>query len=1065
MKNPNRLRLERNDKMKLNFNFSGKTLLKDWWKTVRDNFTTIQTDHNTLSDKLDTEITQRTNADVGLSDQITAEKKARESTDNTLQGNIDAEAKNRRVGDSELREQILTEQTNRTNADDILNGEKADKTDLYGKETDVVHTITHSLEKSDLSIDINTSYGDGTITINSLAVQTKIFLDGNSAIQTEPISASFSAEKGEEGEKWVNLLYDQYTGKLGLEVTEQPEAGNVAKIAVTYMKAEVAEMYAGQLKFDGIKDLRALKTDNKNSFLAAVNEIATKLTTEISDREDVEYSLTEKIITEISDRQAADNELKAKISDINTELTTDNLFYDLSKYVNSDNTLVTDDSGVQYLSYSGSFENGTYLYHNFVVDNFHRKPKTETTLELTFNVASRHIAGDGCNIGGLNIGETDVLITYTDTTTETFGQSYYTATDTGDKTITINGTSETYKTTKFKIEIPVKKEIKSISFRIVSDNFYTNGDPTGNACKQKTLIQSAVCYDDECVAVLRDDINANTSKITANTTKLTTEISDRQAADDELKAKFTDLKTVAFTGSYTDLSNKPTSMQNPNSLTLTMNGSATSYNGSATASKSWYAPTSAGTTGYNLISNGSGAPIWQQPPYAVCPDSPSISDRRLSITNFKLLTGVRVLVRFTYPFAGTQGKVTLNVNSTGAKEVKLLRADGSYDAITQYNSWSTNEIVEFVYDGTYWVALSSDKQFVSGKPSVITVGSSTVTRYCDFKCSGTDDDIVIQKAMDSLTDGGKIILLEGTYNLSSRLLQKKNVVIEGQGRGITKVNTSYIFLISNLVGTSPTLHLTNMDINFLSTSNISPNAGAFNDYDVLQIDNCSISYANTMHNTDSIFFNCKVKLKNSRISVTLPAKRYDNSHPCWWIFRDCTAEIIDTDIIFPTTSNNTLSNGVFYRCEGSMVGGFIKHIGTTVSSNHSYIEDDSTMNIIGTQIECRRFSQSETTTGNFNSLANCRIKILQAEGYFSASHINHCDLYISASVIFCAYCMASNCKLWFSAASLATLKNYCFFEACYTNQSTWIGTNGTGTSTTDTKTVSGMAAPSFRSVS
>ena len=543
--------------MKLNFNFDGKTFLSKWWKIVRDNFTAIQTDHNTLSDKLDTEITQRTNADVGLSDQITAEKKARESADsslssrinnevtirqaadnelqrnisgeatdrenadNTLQGNIDAEAKNRRVGDSELREQILTEQTNRTNADDILNGGKADKTDLYGKETDVVHKITHSLKKSDFIININQGNGNGTITINSLAVQTKIFLDGNAAIQTEPISASFSAEKGEEGEKWVNLLYDQYTGKLGLEVTEQPEAGNVAKIAVTYMKAEVAEMYAGQLKFDGIKDLRALKTDNKNSFLEAVNEIATKLTTEISDREDAEHSLTEKISTEISDRQAADNELKAKISEINTELTTDNLFYDLSKYVNSDNKLVTDDSGVQYLSYSGSFENGTYLYHNFVVDNFRRKPKTETALELTFNVASRHIAVDDCDSGGLNKGETDVLITYTDTTTETFGQSYYTATDTGDKTITINGTSETYKTTKFKIEIPVKKEIKSISFRIVSDNYYTNGDPTGNACKQKTLIQSAVCYDDECVAVLRDDINTNTSKITANTTKIT----------------------------------------------------------------------------------------------------------------------------------------------------------------------------------------------------------------------------------------------------------------------------------------------------------------------------------------------------------------------------------------------------------------------------------------------------------------------------------------------------------------------------------------------------------------
>ena len=67
----------------------------------------------------------------------------------------------------------------------------------------------------------------------------------------------------------------------------------------------------------------------------------------------------------------------------------------------------------------------------------------------------------------------------------------------------------------------------------------------------------------------------------------------------KIKKFFADLKTVAFTGSYTDLSNKPTSMQNPNSLTLTMNGSSSSYNGSATASKSWYAPTSAGTAGYS----------------------------------------------------------------------------------------------------------------------------------------------------------------------------------------------------------------------------------------------------------------------------------------------------------------------------------------------------------------------------------------------------------------------------------------------------------------------------------
>lgn len=505
--------------MKLNFNFDGKTFLSKWWKIVRDNFTAIQTDHNTLSDKLDTEITQRTNADVGLADKITAETKARESADSSLSSRISNEVTIRQAADNELQRNIDSEITERQTAD----SKKADKTELYGTDETTKHTVTYSLTAADMAVSIDAGHSTGTVTVAGNTVKSKILLDGYS-IQAADLSAMFGCGKGEDGDKYICIYYSPETGTLTMTVEDvetSPEEGTIALMTVGYNTATVTTMYNRAQTFTGINNLNGLKTNNKNSFLEAVNEISTKLTTEISDREGAEHSLNEKISTEISDRQAADNELKAKISDINTELTTDNLFYDLSKYVNSDNTLVTDDSGVQYLSYSGSFENGTYLYHNFVVDNFRRKPKTETTLELTFNVASRHIAVDGCDSGGLNIGETDVLITYTDTTTETFGQSYYTTTDTGDKTITINGTSETYKTTKFKIEIPVTKEIKSISFRIVSDNFYTNGDPTGNACERKTLIQSAVCYDDECVAVLRDDINTNTSKITANTTKIT----------------------------------------------------------------------------------------------------------------------------------------------------------------------------------------------------------------------------------------------------------------------------------------------------------------------------------------------------------------------------------------------------------------------------------------------------------------------------------------------------------------------------------------------------------------
>ena len=71
------------------------------------------------------------------------------------------------------------------------------------------HTITHSLEKADLIISINTSYGNGYVTIDGETVKNKILMDGLT-IQSESISATFSAEKGEEGEKYINLLYSYW---------------------------------------------------------------------------------------------------------------------------------------------------------------------------------------------------------------------------------------------------------------------------------------------------------------------------------------------------------------------------------------------------------------------------------------------------------------------------------------------------------------------------------------------------------------------------------------------------------------------------------------------------------------------------------------------------------------------------------------------------------------------------------------------------------------------------------------------------------------------------------------
>ena len=249
----------------------------------------------------------------------------------------------------------------------------------------------------------------------------------------------------------------------------------------------------------------------------------------------------------------------------------------------------------------------------------------------------------------------------------------------------------------------------------------------------------------------------------------------------KIKKFFTDLKTVAFTGSYTDLSNKPTSMQNPNSLTLTMNGLSSSYNGSATASKSWYAPTSVGTAGYNLISNGSGAPVWQQPPYAVCNTSGSTVAKTVSITNFKLVTGVRVFIKFIYAHNSTT-KATLNVNNTGAKSIRykgygvFKGYNGGYNSTDkQYpNTWEAGEIVEFIYDGTEWVSILEKRKI---DHSNIVVGTINVDGYrippsindVDFMCGidGKSDVEVIQEAINASRNGSRIILKRGKYSIDA----------------------------------------------------------------------------------------------------------------------------------------------------------------------------------------------------------------------------------------------------------------------------------------------------------
>jgi len=73
-----------------------------------------------------------------------------------------------------------------------------------------------------------------------------------------------------------------------------------------------------------------------------------------------------------------------------------------------------------------------------------------------------------------------------------------------------------------------------------------------------------------------------------------------------------------------------------------------------------------------------------------------------------------------------------------------------------------------------------------------TVASSTSAQTGDYTCDGTADNVEIQAALDALgSEGGRVILLEGTFSLSDtiEIPNNKKIVLQGQGGGTILTQT------------------------------------------------------------------------------------------------------------------------------------------------------------------------------------------------------------------------------------------------------------------------------------
>ena len=318
--------------MKLNFNFSGKTLLKDWWKIVRDNFTAIQTEHNTLSNKLDTEITQRTNADVGLADKITAETKVRESADSSLNSRINNEVTIRQAADNELQRNIDSEITERQTADtNISNSVKAEEsarksadkelkarideinantetTILFGDKKQ--HTVKFvAPSKPTLYFDGQQEYYGESMAVD-ITLKDAFYIVGKQIAGTfsEPCinvpidgiyivvrydfikntcsisSNSTSVPSAISGDVWTFTLYHIHDINLEMKIDSESPTGEryeFVSATVDYVienENTTGDSYFITNTYERVRTLADLATVNKNSFIDAVNENAKNIT-------------------------------------------------------------------------------------------------------------------------------------------------------------------------------------------------------------------------------------------------------------------------------------------------------------------------------------------------------------------------------------------------------------------------------------------------------------------------------------------------------------------------------------------------------------------------------------------------------------------------------------------------------------------------------------------------------------------------------------------------------------------------------------------------------------------
>lgn len=110
--------------------------------------------------------------------------------------------------------------------------------------------------------------------------------------------------------------------------------------------------------------------------------------------------------------------------------------------------------------------------------------------------------------------------------------------------------------------------------------------------------------------------------------------------------------------------------------------------------------------------------------YGVCNSGSTESNKVVEIDGItELTTGLSIYVRFTYGQSLLNDSVYLNLNNLGNKKIRSKSSDG----VVSKGEWASSEIINFCYNGSYWIIVDGAHASTTVRGNVMLDNDATST--------------------------------------------------------------------------------------------------------------------------------------------------------------------------------------------------------------------------------------------------------------------------------------------------------------------------------------------------